>query len=126
MHQELPRMAPDGSSTRRHGHVLRTKSVGTKVTEQEFAAFEVLAGGQRLSEWVRHTLLNATAPDPSASAILSELLALRTILLNLHFTVCRGETVTQDTMQRLIERADSEKHEKARDRLAPPFARGTR
>jgi hypothetical protein len=92
-------------------------SVGTKVTEDEYAVLAALAGDQSISEWVRETLLRAATADHGASVIVSELLALRTILLNLHFAVCRGETVTQDTMQRFIDRADLDKVHKAQELL---------
>ena len=68
---------------------LRTKSVGTKVSEAEFALLEERArgAGMRLGEWVREALLSAPAesgPD-SGEVALSEVLALRSLLLNLHF-----------------------------------------
>jgi len=92
-------------------------SVGTKVTEDEYAILAAVAGEQSISEWARDTLLRAATPDHGASVIVSELLALRTILLNLHFAVCRGETVTQETMQRFIDRADLDKVQKAHELL---------
>ena len=95
----------------------RTKSIGTKVTDEEYARIESLAGEQTISEWARAALLKA-ADAPSESVVLAELMALRTILLNLHFAVCAGERVTAETMQRLIDRADQEKVEQARGRLA--------
>ena len=41
--------------------ILRTKSIGTKVTEEEYARLEALAGtsGRNMSEWVRNVLLPA-------------------------------------------------------------------
>ena len=71
---------------------LRTKSVGTKVSEAEFALLEERArgAGMRLGEWVREALLSAPAesqqsgPD-SGEVALAEVLALRSLLLNLHF-----------------------------------------
>ena len=96
----------------------RTKSIGTKVTPEEYERVRTLAGDQPISEWVRAALLNATAPGAEAdSVVLAELLALRTILLNLHFHICSGATVSAETMQRLIERADQEKREQAEARL---------
>jgi hypothetical protein len=50
--------------------------------------------------------------------VLAELLALRAILLNLHFHLCSGATITAETMQRLIERADQDKGRLAEARLA--------
>jgi hypothetical protein len=36
---------------------LRTKSISTKVTDEEYAQMEALAGGQTISEWARDVLL---------------------------------------------------------------------
>jgi len=95
----------------------RTKSISTKVTPEEYARLAVLAGDETISEWTRGVLLRATAPNPATAAVLAELLALRAILLNLHFAVCRGEAITPDTMQQFIARADTEKHHHADDHL---------
>jgi hypothetical protein len=51
------------------------------------------------------------------ATVLAEVLALRTILLNLHFHLCSGVSVTADTMRLLIERADREKRQQAASRL---------
>ena len=96
---------------------LRSKSIGTKVTPEEYATLEALAGPHKLSEWVRTVLLQTAAPHVE-SLVLAELLALRTIVLNLHFSLCRGEAVTTEAMQRLIEWADQGKVRQAQERLA--------
>ena len=97
----------------------RSKSIGTKVTAEEYDRIRALAGDQPVSEWVRVALLKAAADTQAAdSIVLAELLALRAILLNLHFHLCSGTTVTAETMQRLIERADQDKRQKAQARLA--------
>jgi hypothetical protein len=48
---------------------LRTKSVGTKVSEAEFALLEERArgAGMRLGEWVREALLSAPAESGPVS-----------------------------------------------------------
>jgi hypothetical protein len=97
--------------------VLRTKCISTKVTDEEYAQFEALAGGQTLSEWVREVLVKATAAS-EPPVVLAELLALRAILLNLHFAVCSGEPITAETMRRLIDHADEDKLRHARECLA--------
>ena len=51
-------------------------------------------------------------------AVLAEILALRTILLNIHFAVSQGQTLDAVEMQKLIARADHDKLGKARERLA--------
>lgn len=100
---------------------LRTKSVGTKVSEAEFAALEerARAAGMRLAEWVRETLLAAPMADgPDANAVtLAELLALRSLFLNLSFRSAKGESVAEEEMRSLIERADATKMQRARERL---------
>src|SRR5258707_10645606 len=99
-------------------HTHRSKSISTKVTDEEFAQFEASAGEQTISEWAREVLLKATKLNASEQTVLAEVLALRTILLNVHFAVSQGETLTAEKMQQLIERADQNKLSKARQRLA--------
>src|SRR5579862_7764232 len=100
--------------------VHRTKCLSTRLTKAEYATLETAAGGTRISEWARDTLLTSVTRRPAIEHFLAELLALRTILLNLHFAVAQGEPVTADTLQRLIDRADHEKRQKAQARLADP------
>jgi hypothetical protein len=87
------------------------------VTDDEYARFEALAGEQSLSEWVRAALLRVAAPSKEP-VVLAELLALRAILLNLHFAVCSGQPITAETMRRFIDHADDDKLRHARERLA--------
>jgi hypothetical protein len=107
----------------------RTKSVGTKVRDEEYAELERAAqtGGKTLGEWCRETLLaRVNNQEPRAAtdcvgtgqvALMAELSALRAILLNVLFRQSNGERLTAEEMQRLIDRADSDKLRKARDRL---------
>ena len=61
-------------------------------------------------------------PSKEMVLLLAEVLALRTIVLNLQFAVASGEPMTSDAMKRLIDRADDEKHRRAFERLtAPPW-----
>jgi len=96
---------------------LRTKSVSTKVTEEEYAKFEALAGERTISEWARDILSRAANPHTCEQTILAEVLALRTALLNLFFKLARAERITADEMQQLIERADADKLKKALSRI---------
>lgn len=64
---------------------LRSKSLGTELTESEYAQLEALAAarGQTLSEWVRSVLLQQiAAPNGHGSSadatLLAELVGLRT------------------------------------------------
>jgi hypothetical protein len=109
---------------------LRTKSIGTKVSEEEFAALEECArqADMTLSEWVRAVLLAAPGVElPGNDAAgeaalagrvtLAEVLALRSLLLNLHFRTAKGEPIPELEMRALIERADGVKMQRARERL---------
>lgn len=100
---------------------LRTRSVGAKVTDAEYEALTALAGANKVSEVVRHVLQQALARTGETEVLLAEILALRTILLNLHFAVCNGEPVTTETLHRLIARADQDKAHAAKGRLVGPL-----
>jgi hypothetical protein len=110
---------------------LRTKSVGTKVSDAEYAALEARARAENLtlSEWVRSRLLEPGADGgtgrPGVAAadalvgevLLAELLALRALFLNLrplpgHDLPGEGEVRAE------IARVDASKMQRARERLA--------
>jgi hypothetical protein len=95
----------------------RTKSLSTKLTETEYAQVQAQARTQTVSEWARAVLLKTLQPDPIALVVVAEMLATRTILLNLHAAAVSGETPTPETVQRLIDRADRDKWSKAQARL---------
>ena len=61
---------------------VRTRTVSTKVSEDDYALLKQLAGDQRVGEWVREILFKAVLSERTAEAhrtILGELLALRKI-----------------------------------------------
>jgi hypothetical protein len=97
----------------------RTKGITIKVTNDEYATLARLANGQSVTAWVHDVALTTATPRPIDHVLLSEFLALRKILLNLHAALAAGETPTADAVQRLIERADRDKTRKAQERLAP-------
>ena len=111
---------------------LRTRTAGAKVTDKEYAEIEKRATsrGLNLGEWCRETLLarmNGQEPkaasdsaDTGQVALMAELVALRAILLNVLFKLAKGQTLTAQEMQGLIDRADSEKLKMAQERLARP------
>lgn len=99
-----------------------TKSVGTKVSEAELALLEARAKstGLTLSTWVRKSLLALPVEVTSnaSEVALAEVLALRTILINLMFSVSQGKPVTAESTQALIDRTDADKMTRAMERLA--------
>jgi hypothetical protein len=106
---------------------LRTKSIGTRVSEQEYARLERVAqkASKTLAEWCREVMLNSAnggaaetaVAGARAEALTAEVVALRAILLNVLFKQSNGERLTAEEMQRLVDRADSDKLRKARERL---------
>ena len=106
---------------------LRTRSIGTKVTEEEYNELErtARAGGKTLGEWFREVILvnvnghalKGQAADLESQALMAEFVALRTILLNVLFRQANGESLTAEQMHKLIERADADKLIKAVERL---------
>jgi len=110
---------------------LRTKSVGTKVSDAEFAQLEARARAANLtlSEWVRARLLEPdtdsgtgrpggeSAGELVGEVLLSEVLALRALFLNLrplpdHAVPGEAEVRAE------IARVDATKMQRARERLA--------
>ena len=123
----------------------RTRSAGTKLTEEEYGRLEAAAAkrGLTVGEWCREELLHAAGPaagdgngtatirdaipipapiaKPADEMLLAEILALRTILLNLFYDLANGEPMTTERMRELIAKADGEKRQKVSARLhAPP------
>jgi len=93
------------------------------VTEEEYTRLEACVSeqGVSISEWCRSALLEKAKGDRSTEAdeiLLAEILALRMILLNLHFSVARGEAMNAADMQTIIDRADQAKARKAAERLS--------
>jgi len=107
------------AATSKNGAAARTRSVGTKLTEEEFARLESLAAeaGQSVSEWARSALLAATTPSTPSNPsnpnpdpeVLAEVRALRAIVLNLFFDLANGEEITVERMKEVIAKADAKK-----------------
>lgn len=101
----------------------RTRSVGTKVSQEEYTRLEARAADKQLSisEWSRQTLLaavNAFEGTAGEQAILAEVIALRTIVANLIYTFTSEGKVTAEQMRAFIERADGTKSKRATELLS--------
>jgi hypothetical protein len=119
---------PQGSSQNTSAS-RRTRSVGTKLTDEEYAQLESLAAAQGVTpgECVRELVLRAFPKtgtgQPTAEAtvaeqtVLSEVLALRTILINIIYDQANGHEIAPERMRELIAKADAGKVEKALERL---------
>lgn len=100
---------------------LRTRTVSTKVTEEEFVGLEARAlnGGVNLGEWVREELLERLKPEEVVGndTLLAELMALRTIVINLAAAQVLGQPMSQEKIQELIDHADRERFRRAGERI---------
>ena len=108
----------------------KTKCLSTKLTDDEYATLERAAGGQPLGAWAREALLQvADGAAPTATrletVVVAEVLALRAILLNLHFAIATGDPITVARLQQLIDRADTDKFLHATVRLDEAARQGT-
>jgi hypothetical protein len=95
----------------------RTHSISTKVTEAEYEEIARRAEPETVSAWARGILVGAARPDPLHFLLLAELVAMRTIVLNLNYALAASGPPAEDAMRRLIERADAEKFGKAEERI---------
>src|SRR5271154_432740 len=91
---------------------IRNRTVGCKIMDSEYERLSAVTegDGMTLGEWCREVLLervDGRKPSVIEETLLGEVLALRTIRLNLHFTVAKGEAITAEGMQAIIDRADA-------------------
>jgi hypothetical protein len=105
---------------------LRNRTVGSKMTESEYEQLAAVAEreGLTLGEWCRSVLLARANTNEGKKAnatdqtLFAEVMALRTILLNALFKLAQGAVLTTEELDRLIERADGERFDRVRERLA--------
>jgi len=102
--------------------ISRTRSAGAKVTDDEYRQLEMVAQARGLTvgEWCREVLLaqcsesSTTVPEHT---ILAEVLGVRMIVINLFRALGKGE-LSQETLETMIRRADSENVPTALERVA--------
>lgn len=96
----------------------RTRSLGTKLTiqEEEQVARVAAAHGQSASEWARDVLLRE-ARSSTDSAMFTELIATRMLLLNLLKPLVLGEKVSAAWITEAMTMVRKEKHKAAEEVL---------
>jgi len=103
-----------------------TSSIGTKLTPEQHAAVKAKAAAQGVdvSEYIRQTLLSALQAattntiEPLLRAQLEETQALRILLVNLAALKANGTPLTPELLEKVRERADALKAERAQALLA--------
>jgi hypothetical protein len=109
------------------GRSNRCQSVGTKVTVEEEAALihSASSEGKFLSEWARETLLRAAEERSySADVLMSEVQALRLILINTLEVLLRGDKMTSEQFKEMLRYVKSNKRKAAADMFAS-YAEGS-
>lgn len=106
----------------------RTRSVTAKVTAQEEQQLKIRAeeAGLTLSEWARQMLLQSIKASPEARLILSEFMALRTVLLVLHTDILQDREITQERIKLALDHADAAKFATAEKRISAFLSERTR
>ena len=96
-----------------------TGNVTARVTPDEQALLQLRADAARLtlSEWSRRVLLEAVDGSQETRLLLSELLALRMIVLRLHLDLIEGDQPTKERVKEILERADATNHALAEQRI---------
>ena len=103
----------------------RHRSISTKVTDEEYRQIVAGAKPKTVSEWARPILVHASEPVDIEFLLLAEFLALRTIVPNLNFALAEGgPPPATEAMRRLIDRADTEKVNRAHRHIAELKAAG--
>jgi hypothetical protein len=94
---------------------LRTKSIGFKVSEEEYAQLETAAqaDGRTLGEWCRETILRGGASTAAHDPALAEILGVRLLLVNVLGPVAAGEKVTPEKFNQLLDQISEAKHQLA-------------
>jgi hypothetical protein len=97
---------------------LRRKSIGFKVSEEEYAQLQTAArtSGRTLGEWCREVVLasasDAERRDPSiADPALAEIVGVRLLLVNVLGPVAAGENVTAERFNQLLDQISEVKHQ---------------
>src|ERR1700688_3533185 len=94
---------------------LRTKSIGFKVSEEEYARLETAArtSGRTLGEWCREVVLASASDAERRDPALAEIVGVRLLLVNVLGPLAAGEKVTPERFNQLLEQISETKHQLA-------------
>jgi hypothetical protein len=119
---KAPSLIPPAVSAARSSETFRARSIATRLTETEFAEVDGAAGraGKKTAEWLREAALAQARSAPAEKTdpiLLAELMAMRTLLLNLFSAASKGP-LTDESLRKMLAYADSIKQQKADEFLA--------
>lgn len=94
---------------------LRTKSIGFKVSEEEYTQLEAAAqaDGRTLGEWCREVVLASASDAGMGDLALAEILGVRLLLVNVLGPVAAGEKVTAEKFNQLLDQISEMKQQLA-------------
>jgi hypothetical protein len=96
---------------------LRTKSIGFKVSEEEYSLLETAAqaDGRTLGEWCRELILRGGSASDSErhDPALAEIIGVRLLLVNVLGPLAAGERVTPERFNQLLDQISEAKHQLA-------------
>ena len=96
---------------------LRTKSIGFKVSEEEYAQLETAAqaSGRTLGEWCREAILRVGSASDSArhDPALAEIVGVRLLLVNVLRPLAAGEKLAPEAFDKMLDQISEVKHELA-------------
>jgi hypothetical protein len=122
-------IVPPSSATAAANETSRARSIATRLTEAEFGEVEAAAAnaGKKVAEWLREAaLLHARAGQEERIdlILLTEIMAMRALMLNLFAKASQGPLSTED-MRKMSAYSDSIKEQKAEELLAQRRRRET-
>jgi hypothetical protein len=98
----------------------RIRSVGTKVTANEFELLKQRArtDGQTLSEWAREVLLREIQGEQPGFDLICEVVGLQLLLMNVLAPMARGERITAEQFQGIVKSVQTAKVKAAGEMLS--------
>jgi hypothetical protein len=117
----------DNGAESTKGPDARSRQIGVRLTEAEFAALEKLAWaeGRSPGEWAREILsreLRAETEERIAEHAFTELVGLELLLMNTLQPLVSGQKISPEQFEKLVEEIQASKHTKARELLARRMA----
>jgi hypothetical protein len=97
---------------------VRSRQIGVRLTETEYAALEKVAwkSGRTIGDWSREQLLMAiamTESAPSSTLLLTEIIGLQMFLTNALAPLLQGDRMSSEQYQDLMQHVKANKHKAA-------------
>ena len=113
-------LIPPAVPAARTSEKYRTNSIGTRLSEAELSEVESASAGKKVGEWLRDAALAQARSVPAQNTdpiLLAELMAIRTLILNLFAAASKGP-LTDESLRKMLAYADPVKQQKADEFLA--------